>query len=71
MEDVEVDIQFEEGIILIDWELIEGGRKPAWKNLKEKLKKGVKKQMIDEYGRKKWQSKLDREQEQECHVWLS
>ena len=31
----------------------------------------MKKQRIDEYGRKKQQSKLYREQEQECHVWLS
>ena len=28
-----------------------------------------KKQRIDEYGRKEQQSKLYREQEQECHVW--
>ena len=31
----------------------------------------MKKQRIDEYVRKKQQSKLDRGQEQECHVWLS
>ena len=34
-------------------------------------KKGMKKQRIDEYGRKEQQSKFYREQEQECHVWLS
>ena len=69
MEDVEVEIQFEEGNIRIDGELIEERWKPEWKKLK-KLKKGMKKQRIDEYGRKEQQSKLYREQEQECHLWL-
>ena len=71
MEDVEVEIQLEEGNIQIDGELTEDGWKPAWKKLKEKLKKGMKKQRIDEYRRKEQQSKLYGEQEQECHVWLS
>ena len=31
----------------------------------------MRKQRIDKYGRKKKQSKLYREQEQECHVWMS
>ena len=39
MENVEAEIQFEEGNIQIDGELIEGGWKQAWKKLKEKLKK--------------------------------
>ena len=56
MEDVEVEIQFEEGNNWIDGELIEEGWKPAWKKLKEKLKKGMKKQKIGEYGRKNQQS---------------
>ena len=34
-------------------------------------KKGMKKQRIHEYGRKKKQSKLYREQEQECHIRMS
>ena len=38
MQDIEVETQFEEGIIQIDGELIEEGWKPAWKKLKEKLK---------------------------------
>ena len=38
MEDVEVEIQFEEGNIQIDGELIEERWKPAWKEMKEKLK---------------------------------
>ena len=71
MEDVEAKIQFKEGNIWIDGELIEEGWKPAWKKLKEKLKRGMKKQRIDEHGRKEQQSKLYREQEQECHVRLS
>ena len=52
MEDVAVEIQFEKGNIQIDGELINGGCKPAWKRLKEKLKKGVKNQRIEEYERK-------------------
>ena len=39
MEDVGVRIQFEEGSILIDGEVTEGGWKPAGKSLKEKRKK--------------------------------
>ena len=68
MEDVEVEIQFEESNMQVDGELIDEGWKPAWKKLKEKLKKGMKKQRIDEYGRKEQQNKLYREQEQECMV---
>ena len=64
MEDVGVEIQFEEGNIRIDGELIDGGWKPAWKILNEKLKKGVKNQRIEDYGTKDQQSKLYRGQEQ-------
>ena len=39
MEDAGVRIQFEEGSISIDREVIEGGWKPAWRRLKEKQKK--------------------------------
>ena len=39
MQDVEVEIQFEEDNIRIDGELIEERWKPAWKKLKKKLKK--------------------------------
>ena len=49
MEDVKVEIQFEEGNNWIDGELIDEGWKPAWKKLKEKLKKGMKKQKICQY----------------------
>ena len=42
MEDVGVEIQFEEGNIRIDGEIINRGWKPAWKRLKEKMEKGVK-----------------------------
>ena len=71
MDDVGVEIQFEGGNIWIDGELINGGWKPAWKRVKEKLKKGVKNRRVEEYGTKEQQSKLYRGQEQECHVWLS
>ena len=39
MKDIGVEIQFEEGNIWIDEELIDGAWKPVWKRLKEKLKK--------------------------------
>ena len=70
MEYIGVEIQFEEGAIRIDGELINGGWKPVWKRLKEKLKKGVKNQRIEKYGTKEQRSKLYIGQEQECHVWL-
>ena len=64
VEDVGVEIQFEGGSVWIDGELIDGGWKPSWKRLKEKLKKGVKNQRVKNYGMKEEQSKLCRGQEQ-------
>ena len=64
------DIEFEEGNIKINGELIEGGWKPAWKRLKEKLKEGIKSKRIDNYMAKEQQSKLYRVHDEECHVWL-
>ena len=52
MEEVGVEIQFEEGNIRVDGEIINGGWKPAWKRLKEKMEKGVKNQRVEEYGTK-------------------
>ena len=71
MDNVGLQIQFKESNIWIDGELINGGWKPAWKRLKEKSKKEVKNQRVEEYGTKEQQSKVYRGQEQECHVWLS
>ena len=51
MENVGKEIQFEGGNIWIDGELIDRGWKPPWKKLKEKLKKGVKNEMVEEYGK--------------------
>ena len=58
MEDVEVEIQFKEGNIRIDGELINKGQKAAWMRFKENLKKGVKNQRIENYGMKVQQSRL-------------
>ena len=71
MEDVGVRIQFEEGSISIDGEVIEGGCKPAWRRLKEKRKKGVKARRTESYQAKEQQSKVYSEQEKECHLWLT
>ena len=71
MVDVGVETQFDGGNIWIDGELINGGWKPEWKSLMEKLKTGVKNQGVEEYGTKGQQSNLYRGQEQECPVWLS
>ena len=67
MEDVGVRIQFEEGSILIDGEVIEGGGKPAWRRLKEQPKEGVKAR-TESYRAKEQQSKVYSEQEKECHL---
>ena len=45
--------------------------KTSMEETEGEAKKGMKKQRIDQYGRKKQQSKLYRKQEQKCHVWLS
>ena len=58
IEDVGLEVQFEERDIWIDGELVDGGWKPARKRLKEKLKKGVKIQRVEQYGIKEQQSKL-------------
>ena len=63
MEDVGVRIQFEEGSILIDGEVIEGGWKPAWRSLKEKREKGAKARRVESYQAKEQQSKVYSEQE--------
>ena len=71
MEDVGVRIQFEEGSILIDGEVIEAGWKPAWRSYKVKQKKGVKARRVESYQAKEQQSKVYSEQEKECHLWLT
>ena len=71
MEDVGVRIQFEEGSISIDGEVIEGGWKPTWRRLKEKRKKEVKAGRTESYQAKEQQSKVYSEQEKECHLWLT
>ena len=71
MKDVRVEIEFEEGNVRIDGQLINQGWKLTWKKLKEKLKRGVTNQRIEHYGIKDQQSQLYRSQEKECHVWLT
>ena len=71
MENIGVGIQFEEGGIRIDGEQIDGGWKPAWRRMKEKLKGRRKNKRIEEYSIKEQQSRLYKEQEKECHIWLA
>ena len=71
MEDVGFRIQFEEGSISINGEVIEGGWKPAWRRLKEKWKKGVKARRIESYQAKEQQSKVYSEPGKECRLWLT
>ena len=47
MENIGVVIQFEEGGIRIDGEQIDGGWKPTWRRMKEKLKGGRKNKRIE------------------------
>ena len=49
MENIGIGIQFEEGGIQIDGEQIDGGWKPAWRRMKEKLKGGRKNKWIKEF----------------------
>ena len=53
MADVGVRIQFEEGNVLVEGEIIERGWKPTWERLKNKLKRGVKAIRIESYEAKK------------------
>ena len=71
MENIGIGIQFEEGSIQIDREQIDGGWKPAWRRMKEKLKGGRKNKWIEKYSIKEQQSRLYKEQEKECHIWLA
>ena len=71
MENIGIGIQFEEGSIRIDGVQIDGGWKPAWRRMKEKLKGGRKKKWIEEYSINEQQSRLYTEQEKECHIWLA
>ena len=50
---VGVRIQFEEGNVLVEGEIIERGWKPTWKRLKNKLKRSVKARRIESYEAKK------------------
>ena len=70
MDNVGVEIQFEESNIWIDGDLIDGGWKPTRNRLREKLKKRVKNQRVENYETEEHQSKQYRRQEQKCHVWL-
>ena len=65
-EDVGVRIQFEEGSISIDGEVIEGGWKPTWRRLKKKQKKGVKARRIESYQAKEQQSKVSKRKNVIC-----
>ena len=54
-----------------DDELVEAEWKPTWKKVKSTLKKGVERNRVESYKTKERQSKVFRDQEQECHLWLT
>ena len=70
MSDVGTNIEFNNGEIKIDGERIEQGWKATWKKVKQKLKEGTKEKRMEQYRLKEQQSRVYREQEKECHVWL-
>ena len=71
MEEVGVRIRFEGGNIRLDDELVEAEWKTTWKKVKSTLKKGVECSRVESYKTEEWQSKVFRDQEQECHPWLT
>ena len=70
MGEIGTNIQFEGGEIKMDGKRIEGGWQLAWKEVKKRLKNGIKNKRIENYGMKEQQSKLYKQQEKECHAWL-
>ena len=63
MGEIGTNIQFEGGEIKMDGKRIEGGWQLAWKEVKKRLKNGIKNKRIENYGMKKQQSKLYKQQE--------
>ena len=71
MAEVGVRMRFEENSIRLDDELIEREWKLTWRKVKSRLQKGLEDKRIDAYKTKQQQSNLYREQEDECHLWLT
>ncbi len=71
MAEVGVRMRFEENSIRLDDELIEREWKLTWRKVKSRLQKGLVDKRIDAYKTKQLQSNLYREQEDECHLWLT
>ncbi len=71
MAEAGVRMRFEENSIRLDDELIEREWKLRWRKVKSKLQKRLEDKRIDAYKTKQQQSNLYREQEDECHLWLT
>ena len=65
------EMRFEGGNIRPDNELVKAEWKPTWKKVKSTLRKGVECRRVESYKTKEQQSKVFRDQEQECHLWLT
>ena len=64
-------IEIRDNAIQLDGEWIKQEWKPTWKRVKIALQKGTKQMRIETYQPKDQQSRFFREQEDECHLWLT
>ena len=71
MEEVGARLKFEDNAVQLDAEQMEQVWKPTWKRVKTVLQKSTKQMRIKTYQSKDKQSRFFREQEEECHLWLT
>lgn len=71
MEEVGIRLEFEDNTIQLDGERIDQEWKSTWRRVKSALQKSAKQKRIETYKSKEQQSQFFREQEDECHLWLT
>ena len=64
-------MRFDDDLLQLDGERINQEWKPTWRRLKAVLQKGIKQTRIEMYESKEQQNRLFKEQEPECHLWLT